>query len=83
MTGQCTSCGSKRLVHGHMAVNGFSASIGFLPAGASLVSRKPATSLTCLVCADCGNVQVVAAKISHPSTGCRRARNQGSLPFAE
>ena len=25
MTGQCTSCRSKRLVRGHLAVNGFSA----------------------------------------------------------
>ena len=82
MTGQCTSCGSKRLVHGHMAVNGFSASIGFLPAGASLVSRKPATSLTCVVCADCGNVQVVAASLASLN-GLWEEQNQGSLRLAE
>jgi len=64
MIGQCGSCGSKRLLRGHMAVDGWSAPIGFHAAGASMISRRPATSLICVACADCGHVHVLAASLA-------------------
>jgi hypothetical protein len=82
MIGQCSSCGSKRLVRGHMAVDGWSAPIGFHAAGASMVSRKAATTLICVACADCGNVHVVAADLA-PLNPLWEDQSKGSLRLSE
>jgi hypothetical protein len=63
MIRQCSACGSKRLVRGHMAAETWGWPTGFYVPTATGFLRKPTSSLRAIACADCGNVQVVASSV--------------------
>ena len=82
MITQCSACGSKRLARGQVAVEGWRWRVALYQPGGFLGLGKHTTKLRATACADCGNVQLVAANLDAIAELYERERH-GSLQLSD
>jgi len=60
---QCSTCGSKRLVRGHLGTAGWRWLLRFYSPGGLFGLGKSGTDVRAAACADCGKVQLVGGDV--------------------